>query len=76
MLLLVSFTFPCQFYACSKLNIRYVYKIAEKISNQKHFKANMTMSEVIALWEKKKDDKKPAVYCLLKQLETTLPWGP
>jgi hypothetical protein len=33
----------------AKLHIRYVYKIAEKISRQKHFKANMTISEVIAL---------------------------
>ncbi len=75
MLLLVSFTFPCQFYACSKLNIWYVYKIAEKISHQKHLEANMTMSEVIALWEKK-DDKKPAVYSLQEHLETALPWVP
>jgi hypothetical protein len=30
-------------------NIRYVYKIAEKISHQKHFRANMTIGEVIAL---------------------------
>jgi hypothetical protein len=77
MLLLVSFNFPCQFYASSKLNIRYVYKIAEKVSHQKHLEANMTMSELIALWEKKKkDDKKPAVYSLQKHLETAPPWVP
>ncbi len=76
MLLLVSFTFPCQFYASSKLNIRYVYKFAEKISHQKHLEANMKMREVIALWEKKKDDKQPAVYSLQKHLETALPWVP